>query len=95
MTFIGDACLYLPARDAIKIQAVDGERIIDCYVTRSALDVIGCPDDGGPDLVRTFKRMRDPLEIAATVKHRRAPAPATEINIEAADFACILPAAAA
>jgi hypothetical protein len=95
ITFIGDECLYAPARDAIKIRAVDGERVIDCYVTRSALDAIGCPDDGGPDLIRHFQRERDTVEIAAMVKYRRALAPTMELNIEAADLGCVLPAAAA
>jgi hypothetical protein len=95
ITFIGDECVYLPARHAVKIRAVDGERIIDCYVTRSALDVIGCPYDDGPDVIRCFQRERDTVEIAAMVKYRRALAPTTEINIEASDLAFILPAAAA
>jgi hypothetical protein len=95
ITFIGDECVYLPARDAIKIRAVDGERIIDCYVVRSALDVIGCPDDDGPDVIRHFHRERDTVEIAAMVKYRRSLAPTLELNIEAADLACILPTAAA
>jgi hypothetical protein len=95
LTFIGDDCLYLPARDAIKIRAVDGERVIDCYVTRSALDVLGCPDDDGPDLIRYFQREQDTVEIAAMVKYRRALAPMMKINVEASDLACVLPAAAA
>jgi hypothetical protein len=95
LTFIGDEGLYLPARDAVKIKAVDGERVIECYVTRSALGAIGCPDDDGPDLIRHFQRERDTIEIAAMVKYRRALAPTMELNIEAADLACVLPAAAA
>ena len=95
ITFVGDECVYLPARDAIKIKAVDGERVIDCYVTRSALDALGCPDDDGPDLIRYFRRERDTVEIAAMVTYRRALAPKMEINVEAADLACVLPAAAA
>ena len=95
LTFIGDECVYLPASDAIRIRAVDGERVVDCYVTRSALGVLGCPDDDGPDLIRYFQRERDTVEIAAMVKYRRALAPTTEINVEAADLVCVLPAAAA
>jgi hypothetical protein len=95
INFIGEAGVYLRARDAIKIVALDGERVIDCYVTRSALDAIGCPDEAGPDLIRHFQRERDAIEIAAMVKYRRALAPTVEINIEAADLATVLPAAVA
>jgi hypothetical protein len=92
--FIGEAGVYLPTRDAIKIVALDGERVIDCYVNRSALDAIGCPDDDGLDLIRHFQRERDAVEIAAMAKYRRALAPTVELNIEAADLATVLPAAA-
>jgi hypothetical protein len=95
LNFIGETGVYLPARDAIKIVALDGERVIDCYVTRSALDAIGCPDDQGPELTRHFQRERDTVEIAAMVKYRRALTPLVELDIEAADLATVMPAAAA
>jgi len=96
INFTGEAGVYVPARDAIKITAVDGERLIDCYVTRSALDAVGCPDEHDPPtLLRHFQRERDTVEIAAMVKYRRALAPVMELDIEASDLATVLPAAAA
>lgn len=95
LSFTGEKGAYLQSRDAIKIVAVDGDRRIDCYITRSALDAMGCPEGGGPDLLRHFERERDRAEIAAMVKHRRSLTPRVELHIEAADFAVLLPAAAA
>lgn len=95
INFIGETGVYLPTRDAIKIVALDGERVIYCYVTRSALDAIGCPDDDEGELLRHFERERGAIEIAAIAKYRRALAPTVEINIEAADLATVLPAAVA
>jgi hypothetical protein len=96
VNFTGEPGVYLPDRDAVKITGVDGERLVSCYVTRSALDAIGCPDDDDTsDLLRHFQRERDVVEIAAMVKYRRALSPSVEIEIEAADLAGILPAAAA
>ena len=95
LNFTGEPGVYLPERDSIKIAAVDGERLIDCYVTRSALDAIGCPDDDVSDLMRHFQRERDAVEVAAMVKYRRALAPVSDVTIEAADLATVLPAAAA
>jgi hypothetical protein len=96
INFIGEAGVYLPARDAIKITAVDGERVVDCYVRRSALDAIECPGlDAGPELIRHFQKHRDTVQVAAMVKYRRALTPPTELDIEAADLVAVLPAAAA
>jgi hypothetical protein len=69
--------------------------VIDCYATRSALDAIGCPNDHGPCLIRHFQRERDTVEIAAMVKYRRALTPLVELDIEAADLATVMSAAAA
>lgn len=93
--FTDDAGVYLPDRDAIKITGLDGERLIACTVTRSALEAIGCGDDEGPDLIRRFQRERDAVEVAAMVKYRRALRPMSEIAIEAEDLAAVLPAVAA
>jgi len=93
--FTGSAGVYLPDRDAIKITGVDGERLIDCIVTRSALEAIGCADEEGPDLIRHFQRERDAVEVAAMVKYRRALTPMGEVTVEAADLATVLPAVAA
>jgi hypothetical protein len=96
LRFIGEIGVYLPDRDAVKITAIDGERVVDCYVTRSALDAIGCPDvDQGPELIRYFHQQRDSVEIAAMVKYRRALAPSIQIEINAADIASVLPPSAA
>jgi len=96
VNFTGEPGVYLADRDAVKITGIDGERLVNCYVKRSALDAIGCPDDDDtPDLLRHFQRERDAVEIAAMVKYRRALSPLAEIEIEAAILAVILPAAAA
>jgi hypothetical protein len=93
--FTDAAGSYLPERDAIRITGVDGERLIECTVTRSALEAIGCGDEEGRALLRRFERERDAVEVAAMVKYRRALKPATELTIEAEDLAVVLPAAAA
>lgn len=93
--FTGEAGVYLPARDAIKIAGVDGERLVEVTIARSALEAIGCEDLEGPDLIRHFQRERDAVEVAAMVKYRRALKPTAEITIEAEDLATVLPAAAA
>lgn len=93
--FTGEAGVYLPARDAIKIAGVDGERLVEVIIARSALEAIGCEDLEGPDLIRHFQRERDAVEVAAMVKYRRALKPTAEITIEAEDLATVLPAAAA
>ena len=96
VNFTGEPGVYLPKRDAVQITGVDGERLVTCTVQRSALDAIGCPDDGdAADLLRHFQRERDVVEIAAMVKYRRALKAVSEIEIEAGDLAVILPAAAA
>jgi hypothetical protein len=97
LNFTGEAGVYLPARDVVKITAVDGERLVNCYVMRSALNAIGCDedDDDAPTLLRHFQRERDAVEIAAMVKYRRALLPMSEIEIEASDLATVFPAAAA
>ena len=96
LNFIGDVGVYLPSRDAVKITAIDGDRVIDCYATRSALEAVGCPGlADGSELIRHFQRHRDNLELAAIVKYRRALTRPTAIEVEAADLAAILPASAA
>lgn len=96
LTFIGEMGIYLSRRDAVKITAVDGDRVIECYATRSALQAIGCPDtDEVRDLIRYFQRQREAIEIAAMVKYRRALGPAPSIEVTAADLAAVFPATAA
>jgi hypothetical protein len=96
LNFTAEPGVYLPARDAIKITGVDRERLVACYVTRSALDAIGClDDDDPPTLLRQFERGRDAVEIAAMAKYRHAPASVSAVEIEASDLVAVLPAAAA
>ncbi len=96
LIFIGEVGVYLPKKDAIKITAMDGDRIIDCYATRSALRAIGCPGLAvSAEMMRQFERQRENIELAAMVKYRRALAPMVEIAVEAVDLMPILPATAA
>jgi hypothetical protein len=96
LNFIGEMGVYFPALDAIKLTASDGDRVVDCYVQRSALDALGCPAAAlGAELVQHLQAHRDSIEIAAMVKYRRALSPTVQLRIEATDLAVILPAAAA
>jgi hypothetical protein len=96
LNFIGEKGVYLPRRNAIKIIAVDGHRVIDCYAKPSALAVLGDWDrDDAGGLLRTFERHRDAIEIAAMIKYRQARYPVLEIQIEAVDLRTLLPAAEA
>jgi len=90
LQFIGDAGVYLPNRDAVKVCALAGDKALDCYVTRSALEAIGCkPSDQPADILRKFEDRRIDCEIAAIVKFRRATGAMLEIQIVAADFAVL------
>ena len=96
LQFIGEIGLFLPERNAIKITAIDGDRVIDCFVTSSALAAIGCRDrTDHAELVRHFQKHRDTIEIAAMVKYRRALAPTVQLDVGAEDVALIQPATAA
>jgi hypothetical protein len=90
LQFIGDAGIYLPDRDAVKITAIVGDRTIDCFVGRSALDVLGCrPTDPARQIVENFEAHRLDCEIAAMVKFRRATAKLLCVEVTAADLAAI------
>jgi hypothetical protein len=92
LQFIGESGVYLRVRDDVKITAIDGDRVVDCYATRAALEVISCPNvDDGVEVVRAFQRQRDTIEIAAMVKFRRSLAPTYQLEIGAADVAMVLP----
>jgi hypothetical protein len=96
LQFIGEIGVYLPDRDAVKIIALSGDHVVECYATRQALDALGCPDcDDGTEMVRAFQRARDAVEIAAMVKYRRSLCPVLQIYINAEDIASVLPASAA
>jgi hypothetical protein len=87
LQFVGEIGLYVPERDAFRINAIDGDRLVECYAERSALDVIGCSDlVGGPNLTEQFERRRIEIELAAQVKYRRSLTPLTAIQIGADDL---------
>jgi hypothetical protein len=88
LQFIGDAGVYLPDRDAVKITAIAGDSVIDCYVTRSGLDALGCNGES-LNILRTFETRRLDCEIAAMVKFRRATAKVLALEINAADLAVV------
>ena len=86
LRFLGEAGVYLPDRDAVKFTALSGGDALDCYVMRSALEVIGCTAAEGPQaLCERFQQNRALIELAATVKYRRSPA-GSVIVLEAADL---------
>jgi hypothetical protein len=88
LQFLGEVGLYVPERDAFRINAMDGDRLIECYAQRSALDAIGCPSPAdGPTLIEHFEKHRIEIELAAQVKYRRSLTPLTAIEVEAEDLA--------
>jgi hypothetical protein len=96
LTFIGETGLYLPGRDAIKITALDGDRLVDCFATRSALDAIGCKPAMEPTMMlRQFEKNRMDIEVAAMVKYAGARAPMLIVEVEAADLRKLAPPTAA
>src|ERR1700744_5053515 len=95
LQFIGEVGVYFPAREAVKVTALDGDRVVDCYACRSALEALGCASSNGPELIRFFQNNRLDIELAAMIKYRRATRPAIEVNVEAADLLELLPATAA
>lgn len=71
LRFVRDT-VYLPERDAVKTTAVDGNRVVPCLATRSALIVLGCTHlDGPARMVEKFEHHRPMIETAAAFKHRR------------------------
>jgi Protein of unknown function (DUF1488) len=96
LQFIGEMGVYLPSRDAVKITALDGDRVVDCYAMRSALEAVGgAPGVQETEITRAFERCRDTIEIAAMVKYRRALARTAELKVEAADVVVVLAASVA
>jgi hypothetical protein len=89
LQFIGEAGLYLPERDAVKIVAIAGDRVVECYVTRSALDAIGCTSSEPLEILKAFEARRIDCEIAALVKYRRATTKLVALELKAADLAAI------
>lgn len=96
LKFIGEVGVYIPARSAIKITALDGDRIVDCYARRSALEALGCHAvTDAREMIHQFQRHREAIEVAAQVKYRRALAPMLQVDVTAADLAALQPASAA
>jgi hypothetical protein len=89
LQFVGEAGIYLPDRDAVKIVAIAGDSVIDCYVTQSALKAIGCDSKEPREILRCFEARRIDCEIAALVKFRRATRKLMSLEITAADLAVI------
>jgi hypothetical protein len=86
LRFLGETGIYLPDRDAIKFTALSGGDALDCFVTRSALEVIGCSETDRPEiLVQRFQLNRALLELAATVKYQQSSA-GSVIELEAGDL---------
>jgi len=89
LQFIGEAGIYLPDREAVKIVAIAGDSVVDCYVTQSALKAIGCISKEPGEILRQFEARRIDCEIAALVKYRRATSKLVSLEITAADLAAI------
>jgi hypothetical protein len=86
LRFLGEAGIYLPDRDAIKFTALSGGDALDCFVTRSALEVSGCTAGAGPRTKDArFQQSRALLELAATVKYQRSTA-GSLIELQAGDL---------
>jgi hypothetical protein len=86
LRFLGEAGIYLPDRDAVKFTALSGGDALDCFVTRSALEVVGCAaGDGTEALITRFQQNRALLELAVTRKYQRSPA-GSVIELEAGDL---------
>ena len=86
LRFLGEAGVYLPDRDAVKFTALSGGDALDCFVTRSALEVIGCAIGDRPEaLIAQFQQSRALIELAARVKYQRSPA-GSVIELEAGDL---------
>ena len=86
LRFLGETGIYFPDRDAVKFTALSGGDALDCFVTRSALEVIGCiPGEPPAALLARFQQNRALMELAATVKYQRSPA-GSVIELEAGDL---------
>lgn len=71
LRFVRDT-VYLPERDAVRTTAIDGNSVVPCLTTRSALIVLGCTHGDGPErMVQKFEHHRPMIETAAAFKHRK------------------------
>ncbi|GAB2177190.1 DUF1488 family protein [Dongia sp. agr-C8] len=73
LQFIGDYGIFLPGRDAVGCAALDRNRLVRWYTTRSALEKLGGDSSSATsmDLVDRFERHRRLLERAADIKYRK------------------------
>ncbi len=94
LQFIGETGVYLPQKDAIRITALAVGTHIGCFVTRSALNAIGCSRGDKPRaLVDRFEEHRLLFEIAAMIKYRRSTNPnISSLLIDAVDLKVLEPA---
>jgi hypothetical protein len=88
LQFIGDYGIFLPGRDAVGCAALDRNRLVRWYTTRSALEKLGAPRTSNTvDLVDRFERNRRLLERAADIKYRKGKVERDgSIRIELADL---------
>jgi hypothetical protein len=87
LQFIGDAAVYFPDRQSIKVNALAGDTLVECYATRDALLALGCGSEGDAlAITRKFEERRLDFEIAALVKYRRSLRPPSIITVTAADL---------
>ena len=88
LQFIGDYGIFLPGRDAVGCAALDRNRLVRWYTTRSALEKLsGSGSADTADLVDRFERHRRLLERAADIKYRKGKVERDgSIRIELADL---------
>jgi hypothetical protein len=88
LQFIGDYGIFLPGRDAVGCAALDRNRLVRWYTTRSALEKLGGSHSATTgDLVDRFERNRRLLERAADIKYRKGKVERDgSIRIELADL---------
>jgi hypothetical protein len=69
LQFIGDAAIYVPKLDAIKVTAINSGTAIHCFVKRSALVALGCkPAVDAATMLSVFDKNRSKLERSAEEK---------------------------
>jgi hypothetical protein len=96
LQFIGEVPVYFPHRQFVKLSALSGGAVVECYATRDALAAMGCdPYDDAMTVIRKFEVWRLDFEIAALVKHRRSLTPMAIVTVTAADLEAASTTAAA
>jgi hypothetical protein len=85
LEFVGDAPVYVPNVDSVKITAVHEGGPVACIFRRSALVAVGCsPADDALALLTVFTRHRKKLEKRASEKIRAHPS--KEVTVSASDI---------